>query len=72
MNRKSSNDYTMFIADEPSCTPCNKCGGEVVEFSIQDNIWNTLVRPDEKEHDKEYLCVWCFLDHAIDYVAKGK
>ena len=40
--------------------PCCECGGEVVEYSIPNDIWNIVMRPDGKETDKEYLCLGCW------------
>jgi hypothetical protein len=44
----------------PSKVPCCRCGGEVVEFHIDNADWNLLVRGDGPEHDQEYLCIRCF------------
>lgn len=38
---------------------CCKCGGEVIEFSVDNESWNTIVRQDGREHDQEYLCINC-------------
>jgi len=42
--------------------PCVICNGEVVEFSIPNDIWNLVVRKNGKETDKEYLCINCWYD----------
>lgn len=47
---------------EVSELPCGICGGEVIEFSIPNDIWNKVIRPDGHEHDKEYLCIDCFFN----------
>lgn len=55
----------VFIAEKASDTPCSICNGEVVEYSIPNHIWNMIVRNGGKEHDREYLCIWCFVKSAI-------
>lgn len=45
---------------ETSQVPCCKCGGEVVEFSIPNDIWNFVMRTNGKESNKEYLCFNCW------------
>lgn len=45
---------------QPSTVPCCACGGEVVEFTVPNDIWNLVMRPDGKETDKEYLCLDCW------------
>ena len=51
-----------------SSVPCSYCGGDVVEFVIPNKSWNTLIRRDGKEHDQEYLCLFCFSEKAAEYV----
>lgn len=51
-----------FPAEEISGIPCDICGGDVIEFSIPNDIWNKVIRLDGHEHDKEYLCMACFFD----------
>jgi hypothetical protein len=46
--------------DEVSTIPCCLCGGEVVEFTVPNDIWNLVMRPDGKETDKEYVCLDCW------------
>jgi hypothetical protein len=48
--------------------PCCKCGGEVIEFVVENRIWNRIVRLDGPEHDKEYLCVACFAKQCVEFV----
>lgn len=55
----------LFISDCVSELPCDTCGGEVVEYSIPYRIWNAVVRSGGEEHDREYLCIWCFVDLVI-------
>lgn len=45
---------------EVSEVPCCRCGGPVVEFTIANADWNTIIRPAGIEHENEYLCVECF------------
>lgn len=61
-------NYILFIADEPSGIPCQICGGEVVEYSIRNDLWNRVVRKDGKEQDQEYFCAWCFLEKALWFI----
>lgn len=60
--------HIFFISNEISKISCIKCEGEVIEFSISNVIWNKVIRRRRKEHNKEYLCVWCFLEHVISYI----
>lgn len=50
---------------EKSKIPCVQCGKEVQEFSVPNNVWNSVVRPNGHETNNEYLCVWCFLDKLV-------
>lgn len=43
-----------------SKVPCCVCGGEVVEFTVPNDLWNFVMRPDGKETGKEYLCWDCW------------
>ena len=63
-----TNEALYFVADEVSELPCNRCGGEVVEFSISNEVRNTVIRRGGPEIDKEYLCVWCFLTDIVRHV----
>lgn len=45
---------------ELSSVPCAKCGKGCVEFTIPNEIWNAVIRPDGREHDEEYLCIACW------------
>ena len=56
----------MFVASEPSGTPCCKCGGPVIEFSLPNEAWNTIIRDDGSETDQEYLCLTCFAEIAAE------
>lgn len=40
--------------------PCHRCGGDVIEFSIPNDIWNKVIRKDGHEQDNEYICIDCF------------
>lgn len=46
--------------DKVSEVPCSNCGGEVIEFTIPNDIWNKVIRLDGHEHANEYLCAGCF------------
>jgi hypothetical protein len=46
--------------DEVSEAPCARCGGEVIEFTIPNDIWNKVIRVEGRERDDEYLCIDCF------------
>lgn len=51
-------------------TPCCKCGGSVVEFSIPNSAWNTIIRGDGGETDQEYLCLTCFAEIAAKKIER--
>lgn len=53
---------SMYPPGDVSSLPCEICGGDVIEFSIPNDIWNRVIRLDGREHDKEYLCMACFFD----------
>lgn len=53
---------SLYPNDDVSTIPCDVCGGAVVEFSIPNDIWNRVMRPDGHEHDGEYICMACFFD----------
>lgn len=46
--------------DEISELACARCGGEVIEFTIPNDIWNKVIRRDGHERDDEYICIDCF------------
>jgi hypothetical protein len=46
--------------NKASGTPCALCGGDVVEFSVPNEMWNKIVRDGGPESRHEYLCVTCF------------
>lgn len=54
-----------------SIVPCCRCGGVVHEFTIPNEIWNSLIRWDGPETEREYLCFGCFAAVAQD-VCKRK
>lgn len=60
----------MFISSEISVVPCSNCGGDVIEFSVPNHIWNEIVRSNDKETDNEYLCVWCFISYLFVWFEK--
>jgi hypothetical protein len=45
---------------EVSEIPCARCGGDVVEFTVPNEVWNTVVRLDAPEGDDEYICEECY------------
>ena len=62
-----------FIIDEVEQTSCNRCGQKVtVEFSIPNPIWNKIVRKGGPEHDREYLCIWCFVELVIEWFERSE
>lgn len=53
--------------------PCGLCGNPVgIEFSIPNEIWNAVIRPDGDEQDHEYLCYPCWLKAVGERVAALK
>ncbi len=53
-----------------STIPCCKCGGELVEFTVPNEVWNTIVRDDGCETDQEYLCLKCFAVIAAEKIER--
>ena len=49
------------ISTGESSTPCARCGGTVIEFSLPSDVWNAVVRQGGPERDDEYLCYACWL-----------
>lgn len=49
--------------------PCFECGNNVVEFSVPDELWNAVMRPDGHETGKEYLCFDCWNKNLMAYIA---
>jgi hypothetical protein len=45
---------------QDSAIPCCKCHGPVIEFTIPNETWNAVMRPDGKETDQEYICESCW------------
>jgi len=62
------NQGLAFVDNKISEISCVRCTGPVIEFSVDNDVWNVVVRKGGPEHDKEYLCVWCFLSDMIGYV----
>ncbi len=50
--------------------PCCKCGGPVIEFSIPNAAWNTIIRDNDPATDQEYLCLNCFADIAAEKIER--
>lgn len=48
------------FGDSVTETPCDRCGGECVEFVIPNDLWNAVIRKDGKERDDEYICHDCW------------
>jgi DNA-directed RNA polymerase subunit RPC12/RpoP len=48
--------------------PCCKCGGEVVEFVVPNDLWNMVIRQDGHESNKEYLCFACWNNALYKYL----
>lgn len=44
----------------PSGLRCDRCGGDCVEFTIPNSIWNAVIRTDGHERDDEYICEGCW------------
>jgi hypothetical protein len=57
----------LFISDKVNESPCSNCGGEVIDYSIPNDVWNKVVRGQTggRETENEYLCIWCFVDFVI-------
>jgi hypothetical protein len=51
-------------------TPCCRCGGVVVEFSVPNDAWNTIIRDDGRETDQEYLSLDCSARVAAEKVGQ--
>lgn len=51
-----------------SSIPCHDCRGPVVEFSVPNDAWNTLIRRGGRETDQEYLCLSCFAKRSTAFV----
>lgn len=73
--RRRREAFESFGAVRKPCTcglvssiPCVECGGPVVEFSIPNRIWNQVVRRDGREHDREYLCIGCFVERLSEFL----
>ena len=51
--------------EELSEVPCCICNDVVIEYSIPNDVWNKIFRENGSEHDKEYLCITCFLKKVV-------
>lgn len=56
------------IGPGKSDIPCDKCQGPVVEFSVPNEAWNTIIREHGRETDQEYLCLNCFAKAAAERI----
>lgn len=50
--------------------PCCECKERMVEFGVPNALWNSVMRPDGREHDREYLCITCFCEKLGRMVPK--
>jgi ssDNA-binding Zn-finger/Zn-ribbon topoisomerase 1 len=48
--------------------PCAGCAGPVVEFTVPNDVWNTVVRRNGPERSDEYLCEACYRKAVEGYV----
>lgn len=55
--------------DAENETPCCECGGVVHEFSVDNDVWNAVMRPDG-EHDQEFVCLRCFARKAATWISE--
>jgi hypothetical protein len=46
--------------EKHSEVPCARCGGQCVEFTVPNDVWNAVVRLGGKEREDEYLCEACY------------
>ena len=60
----------MFLSytDKESNIPCYLCGGKVIEFTIPNDIWNTVMRLNYKETNQEYICINCWYNKLREYL----
>lgn len=47
---------------------CCKCGGEVNEFVVPNELWNIVMRPDGHETNQEYLCFDCWNKKLFKFI----
>jgi len=59
-----------FAMNKISKIPCCKCGKEVIEFTVPNELWNMVMRHDGHETDKEYLCFDCWNTELMEYLAR--
>lgn len=50
--------------------PCTRCGGVCIEFTVPNDVWNTIVRRGGKERDDEYMCEACYRKAVEDWVTE--
>jgi hypothetical protein len=55
---------------ESSSIPCCNCGGEVIEFTVPNALWNKVIRHDGHATDKEYLCFSCWNQQLSDFISE--
>ncbi len=52
----------LIFNDDVSEIPCSRCGNDVIEFVIPNDIWNKVIRKDGHETNTEYICVNCWFN----------
>ncbi len=60
------------LPPDASEVPCCRCGGPVIEFSINNRSWNTIIRDDGPETNQEYLCFQCFAEIAAHTIRHAR
>lgn len=51
---------------------CEKCGEPVhIETSINNTVWNLVIRKGGPEGDGEYLCASCIIGAMEDYILEN-
>jgi len=65
---KNRTEYC-FYDKYTSGIPCQECGCNCVEFTIPNNLWNKVMRPDGHEGEKEYICFSCWNKKLIDWLS---
>ena len=56
------------VMTKNSGIPCARCGGSCVEFTVPNDVWNTVIRLGGKERDDEYICEVCYRHAVEDFV----
>lgn len=61
-NCSTADSNKLFNSNKMSDLPCAICKGNLIEFTIPNDIWNKVIRKSGAETDREYLCINCFFD----------